>query len=84
MALIPICFIFSFYLGYTEKDPIPEIDGFIEKYKPTKWLVIVGAVIYMTALSFGIYYFTKWYLKKLYGKYVDELKTYIAELKDSE
>jgi hypothetical protein len=38
----------------------------------------------MTSLTVGIYYFTKWYLKKLYGNYVNELKIYINELKETE
>lgn len=82
MALIPVCFIFSFLLGYYEPEPVPEVDGLTKSiFSVSKaWQVIVFLVIYMALLTVGIYYFTKWYLKKLYGKYVDQIKECIAEL----
>ena len=82
MALIPICFVFSFALGYTEKEPIQILDGLVTKYKPSINWVIIFSLLYVIALTIGVYYFTKWYLKKMYGKYVTELKSYINELQD--
>lgn len=84
MALIPICFSFAFFLGYNEKYPIDSIDQIMLKYKPSVTLIGILTIIYMAALTVGIYYFTKWYLKKLYGNYVDELKIYINELKETD
>jgi hypothetical protein len=84
MALIPICFVFAFFLGYNEKQPIEPIDEIILKYKPSYSFITIFTVVYMTSLTVGIYYFTKWYLKKLYGNYVNELKIYINELKENE
>lgn len=84
MALIPICFSFAFILGYNEKHPIESVDQIMLKYKPSVTLIGILTVIYMAALTVGIYYFTKWYLKKLYGNYVDQLKIYINELKETE
>ena len=80
MALIPICLAFSFALGFTEKEPISFLDNFIVKYKPTVNLVIIFTLLYIIALTIGVSYFTKWYLKKMYGKYISELKNYINEL----
>jgi len=80
MALIPICFIFSFALGYTEKEPVEFLDTVIGKYKPSISWILIFTFLYVIALTVGVSYFTKWYLKKLYGKYVDELKNYINEL----
>lgn len=80
MVLIPICLIFSFALGYTEKEPIRFMDSLIDKYKPSALWLMGFTFLYATALIIGVYYFTKWYLKKMYGKYVDELKKYINEL----
>ena len=80
MALIPVCFIFSFLLGYNEPEPVPEVDGLAKSIFSAAWQVVVFLVIYMAALTVGIYYFTKWYLKKLYGKYMDQMKECIAEL----
>ncbi|TAH07757.1 MAG: hypothetical protein EAZ12_08380 [Sphingobacteriia bacterium] len=82
MALIPICFTFSFALGYNEKDPIPAIDHAFEDYNITKGFLIGFTIGYLVALTVGVFYFTKWYLKKLYGNYVQELKKYIAELQE--
>lgn len=82
MALIPICLVFSLALGFTEKEPIHFLDTFIGKYKPTVNLVIIFSLLYFTALTIGISYFTKWYLKKMYGKYIVELNNYINELND--
>lgn len=80
MALIPVCFTFSFLLGYNEPQPVPEVDGLAKSIFSEAWQLIVFLVIYMAVLTVGIYYFTKWYLKKLYGKYVDQMKECIAEL----
>jgi hypothetical protein len=84
MVLIPICLVFAFFLGYTEKQPIEPIDQIILKYKPSYSFITIFTFVYMTSLTVGIYYFTKWYLKKLYGNYVNELKIYINELKETE
>jgi hypothetical protein len=32
-------------------------------------------------MVFGLVYLTKWYIRKLYGKYIDQLKVLLAELK---
>lgn len=88
MALIPICFIFSFALIYSEKEPIHFLDSFINNFsfmnnfRPSFFGILIVASIYIIALTIGAFCFTKWYLKKLYGKYVDELKNYIIELND--
>ena len=84
MALIPICFIFAFLLGYNEQHPIESLDQIMLKYKPSFTFISIFSLLYMTALSVGVYYFTKWYLKKLYGNYVEQLKIYINELKETE
>jgi hypothetical protein len=81
MALIPICFVFAFFLGFTEKQPIPQIDHATRIFN-TPLKIIVFASLYMAALAVGIYYFTKWYIRKLYGKYLIQLKARIAELSE--
>jgi hypothetical protein len=80
MALIPVCFIFAFWLGYTDKYPLEEIDKLV---KHTSWKLFVFAGVYMLLLAVGAYYFTRWYLKKLYGKYIIQLKACIDELKEA-
>ena len=80
MALIPVCFVFAFLLGYNEPEHIPTVDSFANKHFTALWQVIIFAVVYIALLSFGIYYFTKWYIRKLYGRILDRLKECIKEL----
>ncbi len=82
MALIPICFIFSFLLGYSDPKPIPEAEHFAKHYLSSPTQVIIFMMIYTLFLVAGVYYFTKWYLKKLYGKHIVQLKNCIEELKE--
>lgn len=80
MALLPVCFMFSMILSYADPVEIPEIEKFSVKVFTARWQVMVFLGLYMIALAISVYYFTKWYLKKLYGNYLNELKQYIAEL----
>ena len=80
MALIPVCFIFAFLVGINGPKSIPQLDRFAQGLFSHTWQIIVFIAMYMAFLSVGIYYFTRWYLKKLYGKYLVRLKECIAEL----
>lgn len=82
MALIPVCIIFSFLLGYNEPATIPEVDKAASTLFTHKWQAIVFLVIYMILLSVGVYYFTRWYLNKFYGRYVEKLKECILDLSE--
>ncbi|NCT94643.1 MAG: hypothetical protein GXC72_09480 [Chitinophagaceae bacterium] len=82
MALIPICITFSIVLSNADPIHIPEAEKLAVKLFTAKWQLHVFLVVYMLALAISVYYFTKWYLRKLYGKYLDELKKCIAELED--
>ncbi len=73
---------------------IVPITGFVALYqnKPTDYnpfavmasndvqLFIVGFFLAMIVLVIGNYFFTNWYLKKMYGNYIEELKGCLAEL----
>lgn len=80
MAMVPICLFFAGWLGYHEKTPVPELDNLIGKSHLGMTLVLTISVIYLISFSVGMYYFTKWYLHKIYGKYVLELKECIKDL----
>lgn len=84
MALLPVCFAFAFILGYTDKEKIdmPVLDQLIIPHLKSGWNVIVFLLLYLGGLSVALYYFTKWYLRKLYGRYVDQLTECMAELED--
>lgn len=84
MALLPICFLLAFFLGLNEKEPIAILDNLSTKLKVTKGVYIGFIIGYSIALIFGLVYFTKWYIRKLYGKYIEQLKSLLAELKEEE
>lgn len=82
MSLIPICLLFSGYLGYQDGKNgvvIEEFDSLASKFNNGKELIIF-LIVYIIILTIGTYYFTKWYIKKLYGKYLDQLQDCINEL----
>lgn len=82
MALLPICFLFALFLGYNEKEPIAILDNLISKLKVTKSIYIGFIIGYCIAMVVGLIYLTKWYIRKLYGKYIEQLKLLLAELKE--
>jgi hypothetical protein len=82
MALVPICFVFALVLGVGDKHPLSGADRFALKHFTAQWKVNTFLLIYVLALGVGVFYFTKWYLKKQFGRYVAQLKECIRELGD--
>ena len=82
MALVPISIVFAGALKYIERAQTPELANSFIALKP--WGILVAISIYLVVLFIGIYYFTKWYLQKLYGKYIQELNQCITELQYGE
>lgn len=72
-GLTPLCIMVAFWLTY--QNPAAAA-------KPIRWDVFgylfAGAVI----LSIATYFFTRWYLRSLYGKYLDELQEVISEMEE--
>jgi hypothetical protein len=83
MGLLPIALIFSGYLGYsdattgTNQDLYNSIPTFSSP-KNLLWFTIG----YLVILFVAVYYFTKWYLNKLYGKHLKQLKELIDALEE--
>ena len=84
IALIPICLIYSFVLGYHEgrTNTVPEYDRILAPFKNHLWLFFLLVITYMIAVIAGMVYFIRWWLKKLYGRYLTELKSLMEELED--
>lgn len=82
MALIPICITFAFLLSYQDPVRIPELDKVADQLFSARWQVYAFSVGYIIVLVVGVYYFTKWYLKKFYGKYLTQLNSCISELQE--
>ncbi|HJV18297.1 MAG TPA: hypothetical protein VJ552_00335 [Sediminibacterium sp.] len=84
IALLPVCTIFSAALQMHEKETIVEIDTFLSKIRPAQSQKLLITLLYLVISFVGLYYLSKWYLKKLYGNFVDQLKGYIRELEENE
>lgn len=85
MALIPICLIFAGYLGYTDghSDATKTAFNIGTKLNRNLFIVFISSfIVFMSLGIFGMYHFTKWYLKKLYGNYLNELKHCMTELQN--
>ncbi len=53
--------------------------GVIAAFKSRPQLYIFSGG-YFILLAIAVYYFTKWYLKKMFGNYIIQLKSYLKEL----
>lgn len=89
MALIPICLIFAGYLGYTDgysdatKTAFNSGFNLGTKMNSTQFIIFITSFLICLSLGvYGTFHFTKWYLKKLYGNYLNELKNCITELQN--
>jgi hypothetical protein len=69
----------GFYDGYTGSNTT-YYEPKIKQLPKNIWLLLIGFIIYVAALFAGLYYFTKWYLKKLYGKYLQQIQQLLNEL----
>lgn len=85
MAFIPISLLTALVLGYADENlynPESNTSFFsllIES--PLKIGLVIGYILFF---SVGMYYFTKWYLKKLYGNYLAQLEMLIIELEEKQ
>jgi predicted neutral ceramidase superfamily lipid hydrolase len=83
MALIPVSLGVSFLLGYNDAtlyNPSAN-EPLVISMSKLPW-VIAFLLVYIIGLCIGMYYFTRWYLKKLYGKHIQQLDVLIKELED--
>lgn len=80
MLMVPICFTFSAILSNLENMELPQSDQSILHYFTRKWQVLVFFAVYIIVFTVSAYYLSKWYLKKLYGNYLTQLKEYVLEL----
>lgn len=85
MASIPISLLTAFLLGYTDEslyNPDSNTSFFSVLFESP--LIISVIIVYILIFSVGMYYFTRWYLKKLYGNYLVQLEILIIELEEKQ
>jgi len=81
MGLIPVCIALSFWLGYTDHSyDLSSVPSRLGEWFSSPKQVYIFLAIYVILFTVGIYYFTRWYLKKLYGNYLKQLQGHIEEL----
>jgi len=82
MLFIPLCIFYAFLLGYIEGKNGTSVDYsiLVQKAGPKIWIALLLLILYLGAVGVGVYYFTKWFLNRLYGKYLIKLKSLIEEL----
>ncbi len=84
MGLMPACLIFALILIYHDHGSIPDAGTIFGTYFKSSWQMVLFLTVYVAILATGIYYFTRWYLNKLYGRYVEQLKQCIRELEEQD
>lgn len=70
MGLLPLCFGLAFWLSYHDPAGVP---------KPIRWDIFFYMIIALLVFSYISFLFTKWYLKKLYGNYIQQLEILLKE-----
>lgn len=86
MALIPICIVYAGSLSYldTSNYQNPQMEAMVSNVFTSSTQVLVFLGVYLIVLAGGIYLFTKWYLNRLYGRYIHDLEKHIAELESAD
>lgn len=84
MLLLPVCFISSISLTYADKTMGGAGSGIIEGILQTPIKVWIFIICYFLILSVVMYFFAKWYIKKLYGNYIKELSNLLEELQSDD
>lgn len=83
MALIPTSLLMSFLLGYNDATSHqPNMSDTLPLTFNWSVLKITFVVVYILAFVVAAYYFTRWYIKKLYGNYLEQLQLLIKELEE--
>ncbi len=82
MALVPTCFTFVLILLYYDNPDVYTRRRFSDSWfsSPAQLFAFLG--IYFVVVMVGVYFSLKWYLKKLYSNYVQQLKDRINELEE--
>ncbi len=79
MLLIPICFISAVYLAYNDAQyHTTNSAQYYDVPLPKKYIITL--IIAIAVFSVAVYFFTKWYLKKLYGNHLQQLKQMIDDI----
>jgi len=68
---IPLCFGLAFWLSYYPVDGV---------FKPINTEILLYMIVGLLIFSYLSFRFTKWYLRKLYGNYAEQLEILLQEI----
>lgn len=77
LLLIPIAALVSFWIGYTYSNPA-EFSRDNSLLLITSFVILVASIL----ICIPIFFFTKWYIRKLYGRHIEKLKNMMNELSE--
>ncbi len=84
VLLVPVCFFLSYWIGYNEPvrpqymQSFSNVNPLLSDAKVYLFFVLYGIVIIS-----GVFFFARWYLKKLYVNYINELRLQLKDLKEN-
>ncbi len=71
LGLLPLIFSLAFWITYIDPTIVP---------KPIRWDLFGYFLVALFIFGYASFRFTKWYLRKLYGNYVEQLEAMLNEL----
>jgi drug/metabolite transporter (DMT)-like permease len=73
LFFLPVCFALGVWLSYNDPENV---------LKPLTLQTVVLLCGVMVLLGGIVYIFTKWYMQRLYGKYIEQLKASLREFEE--
>ncbi|MCU0381242.1 MAG: hypothetical protein MUE58_08640 [Chitinophagaceae bacterium] len=80
-ALIPISMLFFGWLMYTKSRFISPGNILFPSEQNPLWKVLAAWFMLTALITVVMYYINKWYVRKLYGRHVENLKAVLDEMK---
>lgn len=71
LGLLPLIFSLAFWITYIDPTIVP---------KPIRWDLFGYFLVALFIFGYASFRFTKWYLRNLYGNYVEQLEAMLNEL----
>lgn len=84
VLLVPVCFFLSYWIGYSEPVRPQNIQiSYSVNTIPNDVSVYLFFVVYSIAIIAGVFFIARWYLRKLYVNYINELRTQLQDLQEN-
>ena len=84
VLLVPVCFFLSYWIGYSEPVRPQNIQiSYSVNTIPNDVSVYLFFVVYSVAIIAGVFFIARWYLRKLYVNYINELRTQLQDLQEN-